>query len=689
MKKKKFGDNTLYINRELSALAFNRRVLAQAEDLQVPLLERLRFLFICSSNLDEFFEIRVAGLKELLTIGSHKTGIDGLSAEQTLQEISLSAHQLVDDIYRVYNQILLPALSQEAIQFVPESQWNAGLKKWIKRHFSHEIMPILSPVALDLAHPFPRLVNKSLNFIVSLEGKDAFNRTSGLAVVHAPRALPRAIKIPDKLSGRGDNFLLLTSIITAHVEELFPGMTVTGCYQFRLTRNSDLLVNAEAADDLAHALKSELLSLRYGNVVRLEIDVNCPDPIADFLLKKHGLTQQDLYRCRGPVNLSRYIAVLELIQRDDLRYPCFQPSLPKRLEDRYTLFDTIHKGDILLHHPFQSFNLIVDFIRQATADQKVLAIKQTLYRTRPQSKVVKALIDAARAGKEVTAVIELRARFDEASNIELANQLQEAGALVVYGIVGFKTHAKLTLIVRREGDKLRRYAHLGTGNYHEHTAQQYTDISLLTYDLSITKDVQKVFQFLTGMGKIIRLKKLLYSPFTLHKKLCLLIEEEIKQAKKKKKSRIIIKVNGLTDPDIIKSLYSASQAGVKIDLIVRGVCCLKPKIKGVSDNIRVHSIIGRFLEHSRIYYFHHGGEEKIYCGSADCMERNFYHRVEVCFPIEDPLLKKRIKEECLMAYLTDDKQRWILEANTHYKKKSSKKSKKMAAQQWLLQQFTL
>jgi polyphosphate kinase len=675
-----------FINRELSQIQFVKRVLDLALDNSLPLLERLVFLFISSQLLDEFFEVRVAHIKEIHAAGLQKTGADGMRPAEVLSQISEQAHDITQSIYDTLNQHLMPALSKENVYFVTPDKWNKATEAWVEHHFTNEILPLLSPIGLDLAHPFPRLVNKSLNFIVSLEGKDAFDRDTNMAVVHAPRALPRAIKLPPELHKKGDAFILLTSVIQAHIDVLFPGMSITGCYQFRLTRNSDLFVDEEAVEDLASAVKTELLARRYGSAVRLEIAADCPEAISSFLLAQHALTESDLYHCQGPVNLGRYIAVLDLLDRPELRYPVLEPQLPERLAYSKDMFKAINKQDILLHHPYQSFHAVVNFIRQATADPNVLAIKQTLYRTRAESAMVQALIEAARAGKEVTAVIEVRARFDEESNINLANELQEAGALVVYGVVGFKTHAKMILVVRREKDRLRRYVHLGTGNYHERTALRYTDFGFLTSDPILTHDVQLLFQQLTGVGKATPLKKLLPSPFSLSDKLHELIEYEIKQARRGKKAVIIAKMNGLSDPKMIKALYRASEAGVKIDLIVRSICCLRPGVPGVSNNIRVRSIVGRFLEHSRVYYFYHGGKESLFGASADWMERNLYHRVEACFPIEDPELKARLKKEGCEIYLKDNADAWQLKSNGQYQKVRSK-SGIGSAQQWLLDWF--
>jgi polyphosphate kinase len=676
-----------YLNRELSILQFNQRVLQLSLNDSIPLLERLRFLLICSSNLDEFFEIRVAGLKQQIAFGTSQHNSDGLTPMAALKQIREFTQNLVSEQYRILSQLLVPALAKKGIHFLKQSTWTEDQTAWAKQYFRNEVLPVASVVGLDLAHPFPRLVNKSLNFIVSMEGKDAFGRDSGLAIVHVPRALPRVFRLPADDDKQKYNFIYLVSIVYAYVNELFPGMTVTGCYQFRLTRNSDLLLD-EATEDLAMALKSKLLTRRYGTAVRLEIAKNCPLEIAEFLLNQHGLTQDELYQVEGSVNLSRLMEVIDQIDRNDLKYPSFTPGLPPVLKGKPDLFAVIRDHDVLLHHPYQSFSPVVEFIRQATMDPDVIAIKQILYRTGPESLMVRALSDAARAGKEVTAVIELRARFEEEYNIDLANRLQEAGALVVYGVMGYKTHAKLTLVVRREGRRMRRYCHLGTGNYHATTARSYVDFGLLTYDQEIGDDVQNVFQQLTGMGKVIKMKKLLNSPFTLHKTLIELIEFETNQAKEGKPAHIVSKLNSLTETKIIQALYRASQAGVKIELIVRGICCLRPRIPGVSENITVRSIVGRFLEHHRIHYFLHGGDEKIYCSSADWMERNFFNRVEVCFPIEDKHLAKRVKMEGLQMNIADNTQSWLLQADGNYKRVDPGKNKLRCAQEWLLHRLS-
>ena len=682
------ADSSLYLNRELSQLEFNARVLEQAKDPATPLLERLRFLTICSTNLDEFFEIRVAGLKQQFAFGVPRTDSDGMSSQETLRRVGEAAHALVTEQYRVLNDVLLPALEAEGIRLLKRGLWSARQQRWIRRFFRGEVLPVLTPVGLDPAHPFPRVLNKSLNFIVSVEGSDAFHRSSGVAVVQAPRSLPRLIALPGKLASGPHDFVLLSSIIHAHIDELFPGMQVTGCAQFRVTRNSDLWVDEEEIDDLMRALKGELLDRNYGDSVRLEVADTCTDEMARFLLATFGLEESDLYKVHGPVNLHRMVAVHELTDRPDLKYPPFLQRVPRRIErGGHDLFAVLRKGDVLLHHPFDTFAPVVELVRQAAVDPAVLAIKQTLYRTGADSPMVEALIDAARSGKEVTAVVELRARFDEAANINLATRLQQAGANVVYGIVGYKSHAKMLLIVRREGRKLRRYIHLGTGNYHTRTARAYTDISYLTCDREIGEDVHKVFMQLTGLGRVGRLKKIVQSPFALHRAMLERIEAETRNAREKKPARIIAKMNALSEPRIIQALYEASQAGVPIDLFVRGQCCLRPGVPGVSETIRVRSIVGRFLEHSRIFYFFAGGEELVLCASADWMQRNFFRRVETLFPIVEKRLAHRLFAEGLEIYLADNAQAWALQSDGKYRRLRPGSQPRLAAQEALLERL--
>jgi polyphosphate kinase len=677
----------LYINRELSLLEFNSRVLNNALDENVPLLERLRFLCISTTNMDEFFEIRVSGLKQKLKAGSSAAGPDNLTPTEQLKAISQRAHDLVDEQYRILNEVMFPALEKEGIRVIRRTKLNKSQEAWLSKYFDKELLPLLSPLGLDPAHPFPRILNKSLNFIVSLTGKDAFGRNSGMAVVQAPRSLPRIIQLPQDECDCGPNdFVFLSSVIHAYVSRLFHGMKVNGCYQFRVTRNSDLFVDEEEIDDLLRAVEGELISRNYGEAVRLEVAHTCPDDLANYLLERFNLTQDDIFMVNGPVNLNRVSAICDLVDRHELLFTPFVPSLPKQVKRSSDMFEAIRKNDILLHHPFESFLPVVDFIRQAANDPHVLAIKQTLYRTGPDSAIVDALVQAAQAGKEVTVVIELRARFDEQANVQLANRLQEAGAHVVYGIVGYKTHAKMVMIVRREGKKLRKYVHIGTGNYHPRTTRLYTDYGLMTCDDVIGEDVHQVFIQLTSLGKVSKLTRLLQSPFTLHKAMIEKIENEITNASNGKTARIIAKVNSLVEPTIIQALYRASSAGVKVDLIVRGVCALRPGVPGISDNISVRSIIGRFLEHTRVYYFENGGSPEVFGSSADWMGRNLFRRVEICFPIEQKKLRERVISD-LQCYLRDNTQAWVLQSDGSYTRQKPGKSLPYSAQQALLEQL--
>ena len=653
----------LYINRELSFLEFNQRVLEQAKDGRVPLLERVKFLCISCANLDEFFEIRVASLKELLEAGAVQGGPDGLPVPEQLKAIRTRAVRLVDEQYQLLNDVLMPELSKNGVVFVSPEMWTEAQAAWLADYFSREVEPVLSPLALDPARPFPKILNKSLNFAVVVEGEDGFGRNSGLAVVQAPRSLPRLIKLPDELGSR--NFVFLGTIVEAFVSKLFAGMHMRGCYQFRVTRNSDLFVEQEEVDDLLRAVEGELASRRFGDAVRLETAHDCPDEILTYLLGQFGLTGDDLYKVSGQVNLNRLMAVYDLVDRTELKYANFAPSIPERLRMGTDIFTTLRAGDVLLHHPFQGFGPVTDFIKQAASDPQVLAIKQTLYRAGSDSAIVGALAEAAQAGKDVTVIIELRARFDEEANIELATRLQEAGAHVMYGVFGFKTHAKLVMVVRREEKGLRRYCHMGTGNYHPKTARLYTDYGLLTADESVGEDIHEIFLQLTGLTRVPRLRKLLHAPFSLHQALLAKIERECAQARAGKPARIIAKLNALTEPTIIQALYRASRAGVDIDLIVRGLCCLRPGVPGVSERIKVRSIVGRFLEHSRVYYFENAGAREIYCGSADWMDRNLFRRIEVAFPVEAPDWKSRVAED-LKLYLADDTQAWVMDSTGHY-----------------------
>lgn len=655
-----------YINRQLSLIEFNWRVLQQARDESIPLLERLRFLCIFSTNMDEFFEIRVAGIQQKVELGSQHNEPDNISPKQVLKSISQRAHELVDEQYQLLNLILDNQLAEENIRFVRRTEWNPCMDSWLKDYFDNELLPIISPLALDPAHPFPRILNKSLHFIVSLKGKDAFGRNSGLAIVQIPRALPRIIQLPHEECDCGPNdFVFLSSVVHAYVSSLFPGMSVKGCYQFRVTRNSDLYVDEEEIDDLLRAVEGELGSRRYGDAVRLETAHDCPEEICNYLLDKFELSEQDLYRVDGPVNVNRLNEVYDLINRPELKYKPFVPAIPTKVTLKSDIFENIRKQDVLLHHPYESFAPVVDFIRQAANDPNVLAIKQTLYRTGPSSAVVNALVKAAKLGKEVTVVVELRARFDEEANITLAAKLQEAGAHVVYGVVGYKTHAKMLLVIRREAQHLRQYAHLGTGNYHSRTARLYTDYGLFTSNKKICEDVNRVFHQLTSMGQTKNLNKLLQSPFTLQDTLEAKIERERQHAANGKEGRIIIKLNSLVDAEMISALYQASVDGVKIDLLIRGMCALRPGLAGISENIKVTSIIGRFLEHDRVLYFKNDDKPEVYISSADWMERNLYHRVEIATPIENKELQERIINE-LEYYLLDNTQAWIMDESGGY-----------------------
>jgi len=656
----------LYINRDLSLLEFNKRVLAQAKNEAVPLLERLNYLCISCSNLDEFFEVRVASVLEIAAIDPKATGLDGLTPKQQLERIAIDSHKLVDEQYQVLNEILIPQLNAENIRFIRRNDWNESQQKWLAKYFNDELLPILTPVGLDSAHPFPRILNKSLNFIISLTGKDAFGRNSGRAILQAPRSLPRVIQLPAEETQSGPyDFVFLSSIIHAFVNELFNGMTVKGCHQFRVTRNSDFFVDDDAIDDLLLAVQGELAMRNYGNEVRLEIDAACPDDTVNFLLDRFEMNRDRLFLVDGPVNLNRIQEINSLVNRPDLKFAPFKPSTPPQLARNKDIFAAIKRHDILLHHPFESFSPVVEFLRQAAASPDVIAIKQTLYRTGADSPVVAALIKAARAGKEVTVVIELRARFDEKANIDLASKLQEAAVHVVYGVVGYKTHAKMCLVLRREGKDLRHYVHLGTGNYHPKTAQIYTDYGLFSCNKELGEDVRRVFAQLTSLGKVTKLNKLLQSPFTLHKGIIEKIEREIEHAKNGKPAKIIIQVNAIVEEQSIQALYRASQAGVEVKLMVRGICCLRPGIPGISENIEVRAIIGRFLEHARIYAFANDGNQEVYASSADLMNRNMFRRVEICFPIESKRLANRILHD-LDLYLKDNTQAWLLQPDGSY-----------------------
>ena len=656
-----------YVNRELSQLEFNLRVLQQARDETVPLLERLKFLCISSTNLDEFFEIRVSGLKQRQEISSAPIGPESMTPAEVLRILAETTSRLVSEQYRVLNDELIPELAKAGIRFVRRVEWSSTQRRWLENYFHTEVVSVLSPTTLDPTRPIPRILNKSLNFIVSLHGRDAFGRQRHRAIVQAPRSLPRLIQLPADLAGSGSaDFVLLSSIIHAFADRLFSGLTIDGCYQFRVTRNSDFYLDHEEVDDLIRALEGELFESRYGAAVRLETAHDCPDELSEYLLKHFKLGREDLYQVDGPVNLERLLAVYDLIDVRHLKYPPFTPGIPKVLIATSNIFDAIAKGDILLHHPYQSFTPVMDFVFRAATDPGVLAIKQTLYRTSPDSPLVDSLVQAAKAGKEVMVVIELRARFDEAANIELANRLQEAGAHVVYGVVGYKTHCKMLLVVRREGGRLRRYIHLSTGNYHPKTTRLYSDYGLLTANEQLGEDVHEVFMQITSLTKTPNLNLLFQSPFSLRDKLIELIQREADHAAAGRRAKIVAKVNALVEPHVIRALYKASMAGVTVDLVVRGICCLRPGIPEVSENIRVRSIVGRFLEHARCYYFRNSGAEEVFCSSADWMDRNLYRRIEIMYPILDRKLKRRLIRD-LEINLSDNTQAWELRADGAYR----------------------
>jgi len=671
----------LFLNRELSLLEFNRRVLEQAEDPSVPLLERLRFLTIVSSNLDEFFEVRVASL-----LAQHQAHGGPDPGQADLDGAADECRQIIGRQYALLNDQILPQLSANGIHLLRRSDRNAAQKAWVKQYFDKEVRPLLTPVGLDPAHPFPRVINKSLNFIVELAGKDAFGRGTGIAIMKAPRVLPRLIRLPDELSDKpGASYCLLTSVIQAHMADLFTGREVVSYSQFRVTRNSDLWVDEEEVKNLRQALQSELHSRNYGFAVRLEVARGCPRHLADFLLDQFSIDRSRLFTVDGPVNMGRLLEIANNTARADLKFTPYSPGFPAKLVTGQDMFALLRKQDVLLHHPYQSFQPVIDFVRCAAADPNVVAIKQTIYRAGSNSELMDSLINAALRGKEVTVIVELMARFDEEANINWAERLEEAGAQVVYGVVGLKTHAKMALVLRREPDGLRRYAHLGTGNYNPTTARFYTDFGLLTSDEALTADVNEVFIHLTSMTRPTQLSAMWLAPFTLQKEIVKAIRQEAAIAREGKPARIIAKMNSLTDESVIRALYEASADGVRIDLIVRGACSLRPGVPGLSENIRVRSIVSRFLEHTRVYYFRNNLKNDIYLGSADWMNRNLFRRVEVAFPIRSPALKKRVLREGLQVYLKDNVNAWELGSDGRYKRRKARGSQAaFSAQQFLM-----
>jgi polyphosphate kinase len=689
-----YGGHELFLSRELGILAFNERVLAMAEDVSIPLLERLKYICIVSSNLDEFFEIRVSGLYEQIRQNPDFRDSDGLTADQTLHRVSARAHTIVAKQYALLNDEVLPALAKEGVFFHTVASWNEEQWAWARDYFRHEVLPVLTPIGLDPAHPFPVVYNKSLNFAVELSGPDSFGRSSNLAIVQAPRALPRLIRMPFEVSGYEHGFVMLTSIMQGCVPELFPGMQVDGVYQFRVTRNSDLYVDEEEITNLRVALQGELSQRHLGDAVRLEVAEATSQAVIDRLLKELGLKGIDLYRVNGSVNLVRLMQVLDCVDRPDLKFSPFSPSVPEVLLRNDNIFDVISRQDVLIHHPYQSFFPVLDFLKRAATDPKVVAIKQTIYRTGNDSALMETLIAAARSGKEVTVVVELMARFDEEANIRWASKLEQVGAHVVYGVVGHKTHAKMLLAVRREVDGsgkaiLRRYVHLGTGNYHPRTARLYTDFGLFYANEALCSDVHEVFQHLTGLGRVRTMNKVWQSPFSMHENVIQAIRREADNARAGKKARIMARMNALLEPNTISELYAASQAGVKIDLIVRGVCALRPGVAGLSENISVRSVIGRFLEHSRIFYFYNDGAEDVYLSSADWMDRNFFKRVELAFPVEDKKLKRRVVDEGLRVHLADNVLAWVMDSEGNYTRRKARGVRKVNCQSVLLEKLAI
>ena len=671
------------LDRDGSILAFNERVLDWAKRPEVPLLERLRYLCIVSSNLDEFFEVR-ADLHMAAFRNNDKKGVYNL---KTFEAVFEAARNLVTEQYSLYNEVLLPSLEKAGIRILSHGDRNEAQKKWVKDYFRREVKPLLVPVGLDPAHPFPQVANKSLNFIVQLSGKDAFGRTNDIAIVKVPRVLPRVIPLPSKVSGKGSCFVLLSSVIRSHLADLFPGRHVGQFSQFRVTRNSDLSVDEDEVDNLRTALRKGLQHRQYGQALRVEVSDSCSDYLSEFLLNQFKLPPTALFRAAGPVNLVRLSQLIDLVADPALLFPSYQSSFPKQLSQGASVFARMQEGDVLIHQPFESFDGVLAFLKEAVEDPHVLAIKQTIYRTGSDPAMMSLLKEAVRRGKEVTAVVELKARFDEEANINWAEQLESVGAQVVYGVVGLKTHAKMLLVTRREGRSLKRYGHLSTGNYNPRTAKLYTDLSYLTCDARITADMDTLFVHLASPSKLGRMNKLWAAPFQLQKKMVEKIESVGAAATKGQSARIVAKMNSLTDPVLIQALILAGQKGAQIDLIVRGACMLPAGLVGLTDNIRVRSIIGRFLEHSRVFFFEAGDVQDIYLASADWMTRNMTRRVELAWPVEELALRQKIIDECLLAYLHDTRNAWTLEPDGKYRRVEKKGQKPKSAQSLLMQKY--
>jgi polyphosphate kinase len=672
------------LDRDVSILAFNERVLDWAKRPEVPLLERLRYLCIVSSNLDEFFEVRAD-----LHMSAYRNGDEkGIYNTKTFETVYNTARDLVNEQYSLYNAVLLPSLQKEGIKILSHADRNLVQKKWVKDYFKREVNPLLVPVGLDPAHPFPQVANKSLNFIVQLSGKDAFGRSNDIAIVKVPRVLPRVIPLPAKVAGHGKAFVLLSSVIRAHLNDLFPGREVGHFSQFRVTRNSDLSVDEEEVENLRTALRKGLQHRQYGQALRLEVSDSCSEHLSDFLLKQFSLPKSALFRAAGPVNLVRLSQLIDLVDDPELLFSAYQSSFPKQLKQGESIFARMQKGDVLIHQPFESFDGVLAFLKEAVEDPQVLAIKQTIYRTGSDPAMMNLLREAVRRGKEVTAVVELKARFDEEANINWAEQLESVGAQVVYGVVGLKTHAKMLLVTRREGRVLKRYGHLSTGNYNPRTAKLYTDLSYLTSDVRMTADMETLFVHLASPSRLGKMNKLWAAPFFLQKNMVEKIEAVGAAAAKGLPARIVAKMNSLTDPVLVHALISAGQKGAQIDLIVRGACMLPAGIPGKTDNIRVRSIIGRFLEHSRVFFFETDTVQDIYLSSADWMSRNMTRRVELAWPVLELSLRQRLIDECLLAYLHDTRNAWTLDADGKYRRVEKQGRKPQSAQALLMQKYS-
>ena len=672
------------LDRDVSILAFNERVLDWAKRPEVPLLERLRYLCIVSSNLDEFFEVRA----DLHMSAFRNSDEKGIYNTKTFETVYNTARDLVNEQYSLYNAFLLPSLQKEGIKILSHADRNLVQKKWVRDYFKREVNPLLVPVGLDPAHPFPQVANKSLNFIVQLSGKDAFGRSNDIAIVKVPRVLPRVIPLPAKVAGHGKAFVLLSSVIRAHLNDLFPGREVGQFSQFRVTRNSDLSVDEDEVENLRTALRKGLQHRQYGQALRLEVSDSCSEHLSDFLLKQFSLPKSALFRAAGPVNLVRLSQLIDLVDDPALLFPSYQSSFPKQLKQGESIFARLQKGDVLIHQPFESFDGVLAFLKEAVEDPQVLAIKQTIYRTGSDPAMMNLLREAVRRGKEVTAVVELKARFDEEANINWAEQLESVGAQVVYGVVGLKTHAKMLLVTRREGRVLKRYGHLSTGNYNPRTAKLYTDLSYLTSDARMTADMETLFVHLASPSRLGKMNKLWAAPFLLQKNMVEKIEAVGAAAAKGLPARIVAKMNSLTDPVLIHALISAGQKGAQIDLIVRGACMLPAGIPGKTDNIRVRSIIGRFLEHSRVFFFETDTVQDIYLSSADWMTRNMTRRVELAWPVLELSLRQRLVDECLLAYLHDTRNAWTLDADGKYRRVEKQGRKPQSAQALLMQKYS-